>query len=236
MTSAGWRNGWQTPSDRGLVLTGELNAELLLQAYALGIFPMGEARDDPSLYWVDPELRGVLPLNEFHLPRRLARTVRSEPYRITHDTAFRATMKACAAPRPGAQETWINARIRELYGTLHNRGFAHSVECWFEDELVGGLYGVSLGAAFFGESMFSSRRDASKIALVHLVARLKAGGYMLLDVQFITGHLQQFGAQEIPREEYRELLNAAIEQEAGFARMSDGLSGQELAQLSTQTS
>lgn len=214
----------------------DLNADMLLRAYALGVFPMGESRDDPTLFWVDPQNRGILPLDDFHLSRRLARTVRQMPYKVTRDTAFRAVVKACASPRSGSSDTWINTRISELYGTLHNRGHAHSVECWQGANLVGGLYGVSLGAAFFGESMFSSATDASKIALTYLIARLRSGGYQLLDIQFLTEHLSQFGAVEIPRDRYRKLLAVAVSVEADFTLMPDDLPGQDVAQLSTQTS
>ena len=188
----------------------EVTADLLLNAYASGVFPMAEDRFDPTLYWYDPEFRGVLPLEAFHCPKRLARTVRSEPYRVTIDTCFSDVMRSCAAPARGRRTTWINDTIIELYTELHERDFAHSVEVWQEDRLVGGLYGVSLGKAFFGESMFSRESDASKIALVYLVARLKFGGYTLLDTQFITDHLRQFGAEEIPRADYKKSLEEAV--------------------------
>ena len=194
----------------------ELTPELLLRAYAIGIFPMSEGADDPDLFWVDPERRGILPLEAFHVPRRLRRTVRQRLYEITADTDFAAVMRGCAAENPARPSTWINDTILELYGALHARGHAHSVEAWADGELVGGLYGVSLGAAFFGESMFSRAPDASKVALVHLVARLVAGGYKLLDTQFVTAHLQQFGAIEIPRAAYRRRLAAAVRAEARF--------------------
>ncbi len=187
-----------------------LTPQILLRAYAEGLFPMGERRDDPALYWVSPELRGVIPLDGFHVPRRLARTVKSDHFRVTTDKAFAAVMEACAAPAPGREQSWINSEILRLYTALAAGGHAHSVECWLGDELVGGLYGVTLGAAFFGESMFSRARDASKVALVHLVARLIGGGYTLLDTQFLTGHLARFGALEIPRADYLERLKDAI--------------------------
>lgn len=187
-----------------------ITPEILLRAYAAGIFPMAESADDPNLFWVEPEVRGVIPLANFHLPSRLARTVRADPFEIRVDTAFEEVIAACAEARPDRPDTWINTRIRELFGALHGLGHAHSVECWRDGRLVGGLYGLSLGAAFFGESMFHRATDASKVALVHLVARLKRGGYHLLDAQFQTTHLAQFGTQEVPREAYRMLLEAAI--------------------------
>lgn len=189
----------------------EITPQVLLKAYACGIFPMAESAEDPSLYWIEPEYRGVLPLGGFHVPKRLARTVRAGGYRVSVDTDFDAVIAACAAPAPGRKKTWINGRIRQLYGELFDLGHAHTVEVWQGDRLVGGLYGVSLGRAFFGESMFSRARDASKVALVHLVARLKKGGYALLDTQFVTEHLRQFGAEEIPRRQYQTLLEAALD-------------------------
>lgn len=188
----------------------EITADLLLNAYASGVFPMAEDRFDPTLYWYDPEFRGVLPLDTFHCPKRLARTIRTEPYEVTIDRAFPEVMRSCAAPARGRRTTWINDTILQLYTELHERDFAHSVECWENDQLIGGLYGVSLGKAFFGESMFSRSTDASKIALVYLVARLKFGGYTLLDTQFITDHLRQFGAEEIPRADYKKMLEDAV--------------------------
>jgi leucyl/phenylalanyl-tRNA--protein transferase len=191
-----------------------LTPEILLSAYAQGLFPMAERRDDPTLYWVSPEKRGVIPLDGFHVSTRLARTVRSNRFRVTSDKAFAEVMRACAAPAPGRDESWINDEILRLYAALHTGGHAHSVECWDGDELAGGLYGVSLGAAFFGESMFSTVRDASKVALVELVGLLRRGGFILLDTQFLTPHLARFGAYEIPREEYLVLLHQAIAREA----------------------
>ncbi|HUO89347.1 MAG TPA: leucyl/phenylalanyl-tRNA--protein transferase [Rhizomicrobium sp.] len=184
--------------------------EILLAAYAQGIFPMAERRDDPTLFWVSPERRGIIPLEDFHVPRRLARTVRSGRFTVTSDTAFLPVMQACAEAAPGRKESWINAEIVRLYTALHASGHAHSIECWHDGGLVGGLYGVSLGGAFFGESMFSRMRDASKVALVHLVAQLKRGGYVLLDAQFLTTHLAQFGAHEIPRAAYLARLEQAL--------------------------
>lgn len=186
-----------------------LDAMLLLRAYAAGIFPMAESADSPGLFWFDPERRGIVPLDGFHVPRRLRRTVRQGRFELRFDHDFPAVMKGCAAITGTRTNTWINSDILRLYTDLHHRGHAHSVECWLDGRLVGGLYGVSLGGAFFGESMFSRETDASKVALVHLVARLKAGGYTLLDAQFVTEHLTQFGTTEIPRAEYRQRLAAA---------------------------
>ena len=191
-----------------------LTPELLLRAYADGLFPMAEKRDDPTLYWVSPDQRGIIPLDTFHVPRRLARTIRSGRFTVTADQAFIEVMQACAAPAPGREESWINDEILRLYTALHAGGHAHSLETWQDGELVGGLYGVRLGAAFFGESMFSRRTDASKVALAALVDGLKRGGFVLLDTQFITGHLARFGAVEIPREQYLMKLNYALSREA----------------------
>ena len=187
-----------------------LTAERLLQAYRIGMFPMAESRDDPQLYWLDPEMRGVLPLDRFHLPRRLRRTVLSDHYEVTADRQFEAVIAGCAASAAGREESWINPEIERLFTELYRTGYGHSVECWQGSALVGGLYGVALGQAFFGESMFSRARDASKVALVHLVARLRLGGFTLLDTQFTTSHLAQFGAHEIPRVRYRRLLTQAV--------------------------
>ena len=188
----------------------EITPELLLQAYRIGVFPMGERRDDPKLYWLDPRQRAVLPLDGFHLPKRLARTVRQDIFEVSADTDFTGVMRACAEPRPGHPESWINEPILALYGELFARGHAHSVECRRDGRLVGGLYGVSVGAAFFGESMFSRHRDASKFALVALVARLRAGGFRLLDTQFVTDHLKNFGAVEVPKRRYHRMLEDAL--------------------------
>lgn len=184
--------------------------EQLLAAYASGVFPMGEARDDPRVFLIEPERRGVIPLDAFHMPARLRRTVRREPFEVRVDTAFPAVLDACAAPGPGREDTWINGPIRALYLELARRGHVHTVECWRDGALVGGLYGVTLGGAFFGESMFSRAADASKVALVHLVARLRRGGWVLLDAQFMTDHLQQFGAQEISQADYQRRLAPAL--------------------------
>lgn len=194
--------------------TPRLTPEILLRAYAEGLFPMAERRGDPTLYWVSPEKRGIIPLDEFHVPRRLARTMRAGHFTVSADQAFQDVMLACAAPAPGREETWINSEILRLYTALHGSGHAHSIECWQNGEMVGGLYGVRLGAAFFGESMFSRVRDASKVALVHLVDGLRRGGFVLLDTQFITAHLARFGAIEIPREQYLMKLADALNREA----------------------
>jgi len=193
-----------------------ITPEILLGAYAAGLFPMAETAEDRRLFWVDPERRGILPLDGFHLPRSLRRTIRRNPFTVTSDQAFAEVVEACAEARPERPQTWINREIRRLYVELAALGFAHSVECWRNGRLAGGLYGVSLGAAFFGESMVSRETDASKVALVHLVARLRVGGYRLLDTQFRTDHLDRFGAIEIPRAEYRRRLEAALAARARF--------------------
>lgn len=177
---------------------------------------MAEQRGDPELFWVSPEMRGIVPLDGFHVPKRLARTVKSERFNVTADLAFADVMRACAEPMPDRPESWINDEILRLYTALHAAGHAHSIECWREGKLVGGLYGVKLGGAFFGESMFTRERDASKVALVHLVARLRRGGFSLLDTQFLTAHLARFGTIEIPRAQYHDLLARAISHDAEF--------------------
>ncbi|MGI8526447.1 MAG: leucyl/phenylalanyl-tRNA--protein transferase [Pseudolabrys sp.] len=197
----------------------EITPEVLLKAYACGIFPMAESADDPTLYWIEPEQRGIFPLDGFHVPARLARTVRSDRFGVMVNRDFDAVIDGCAAPRIGRSRTWINARIRNLYRKLYERGDCHTVEVYDGDQLVGGLYGVSLGGVFFGESMFHRARDASKVALVHLVARLKAGGYRLLDTQFVTDHLRTFGAVEVSRRQYHKMLENALAGEADFAAL-----------------
>ena len=189
----------------------ELTPELMLRAYRHGLFPMAESRGGDRLYWLDPERRGILPLDGFHVPRRLLRTVLSGRFAVSADTDFPATIAGCAAPAPGREDTWINPKIESLFTTLHRMGVAHSVECRDAGVLVGGLYGVALGGVFFGESMFSRVRDASKVALVHLVARLRLGGFRLLDTQFVTPHLARFGAAEIARADYKHRLIAALD-------------------------
>ena len=188
-------------------------------AYACGIFPMAESADDPTLYWIEPEMRGILPLDGFHVSSRLARTVRTTPLTVWVDRDFDAVIDGCAEPKPDRGKTWINARIRRIYRALFDAGHCHTVEVYDGDSLVGGLYGVSLGRAFFGESMFHRARDASKIALVHLVARLKAGHYRLLDTQFVTEHLKSFGAVEVPKRRYHRMLEAALAGDADFGAL-----------------
>ena len=188
----------------------EITPQVLLKAYACGIFPMAESAEDNALYWIEPERRGILPLDRVHVPRRLARTIRQGGFEVRVDNDFHAVIDGCAAPRAGRRSTWINGRIRSLYADLFALGHCHTVEVWEGDELIGGLYGVHLGRAFFGESMFSRARDASKIALIYLVARLKFGGFELLDTQFLTGHLARFGAIEVGRAEFQRLLEAAL--------------------------
>jgi leucyl/phenylalanyl-tRNA--protein transferase len=221
-------------------MSAGFTAKDLLACYARGVFPMADARDDARVFLIDPEQRGVLPMGRFHVSHRMARTVRAGPYEIRTDTAFHEVVLACAAPGPGRTETWINHPIERLYLRLNEMGHAHSVECWREGALVGGLYGVALKGAFFGESMFSRARDASKVALVHLVARLIAGGFVLLDAQFMTGHLSQFGAEEISRAAYRRQLDAALRIEASFQRLATAgdadAAGVDALQLITQAS
>jgi leucyl/phenylalanyl-tRNA---protein transferase len=198
----------------------EITPDLMLRAYRHGLFPMAETRRGDRLYWLDPERRGILPLERFHLPRRLLRTILSGEFEIAADRDFAATITGCAASAPGREDTWINPQIEALFIELHRMGVAHSVECRRDGRLVGGLYGVALGGVFFGESMFSTVRDASKVALVHLVARLRVLGFRLLDTQFVTAHLAQFGAVEIPRDEYRMRLAAGL---AAPARWSNAI-------------
>ncbi len=203
----------------------KVTPELVLRAYQAGFFPMAETRDSDRLFWLDPEQRGILPLDGFHIPRRLLRTVLSGKYAVSVDTDFPATIAACAQPRPGHDETWINPDIEHLFNMLHRMGYGHSVECRLDGVLVGGLYGVAIGGAFFGESMFSIARDASKVALVHLVARLRLGGFVLLDTQFVTEHLTQFGAMEIPRDDYKARLEEALRAPAEWMVAPEGLEG-----------
>ncbi len=194
-------------SDRAV----EITPEILLKAYAAGIFPMAEDADDPSLFWVEPRERGIIPIDGFHVPKRLARTVRSDGFEVRVDRDFDGVIAGCASIGTDREKTWISGRIRHLYGALFDRGHCHTVEVYRDGRLVGGLYGVTLGGAFFGESMFHRERDASKVALAHLVARLRRGGFKLLDTQFVTEHLAQFGALEVPRREYKQLLRDALD-------------------------
>ncbi|WP_079247229.1 leucyl/phenylalanyl-tRNA--protein transferase [Sphingomonas turrisvirgatae] len=196
----------------------DLDPDLVLRAYAMGVFPMAEHRDDPSVFWVEPRQRAILPLNGFHLSRSLRKTLVSDRYRVTADTAFDRIIALCAEPVEGRPDTWINPAIERVFIELHQRGLAHSVECWDGERLVGGLYGLALGRAFFGESMVSRARDASKVAIATLVARLRAGGFELLDCQFMTDHLATLGAIEVARELYLSLLSVALgEGSAGLA-------------------
>ncbi len=210
--------------------------EDLIACYRRGVFPMADARHDRRVFLVDPARRGVIPLNRFHVSRRLARTIRSGRFQIRIDAAFEAVVEACAAPRAGRMETWINEPIQRLCGELFAGGVAHSIEAWREGALVGGLYGIALGGAFFGESMFSTERDASKVALAHLVARLKLGGFTLLDAQFMTEHLASFGAEEITRAEYTQRLDKALERDADFWRMDRYAGGAAAMQAISQAS
>jgi leucyl/phenylalanyl-tRNA--protein transferase len=194
----------------------EITPQVLLKAYACGIFPMAESCDDPALYWIEPQQRGILPLGAVHVPRRLARTVRQGSYEIKIDYDFEAVIDGCAMSRPGRRTTWINRRIRGLYRDLFDAGYCHTVEAWAGARLLGGLYGVALNGAFFGESMFSNARDASKVALIYLCARLIAGGFSLLDTQFVTEHLRQFGTVELDRNAFHGLLEKALAHQADF--------------------
>ena len=211
----------------------EITPEVLLKAYACGIFPMAESAEDPALYWIEPEKRGIIPLDTFHIPSRLARTVRAERFSIAINRDFQGVLDGCAEPAPGRTRTWINARIRNLYCKLYDIGHCHSVEAYEDGVLAGGLYGVCLGRAFFGESMFHRARDASKVALVHLVARLKTSGFTLLDTQFVTTHLTTFGAIEVPQQRYHKLLEASLVCEADFTAFSRGpaLTGAQAVEL-----
>ena len=208
-----------------------ITPQVLLKAYACGIFPMAESAEDPNLFWIEPEHRGVLPLESFHIPRRLRRTIRQDVFEIRVDHDFQGVIDGCAAPANGRRKTWINREIRRLYGALYEMGYCHTVEAWREGQLVGGLYGVSLGGAFFGESMFARERDASKVALSHLVARLIGGGYHLLDAQFVTEHLAQFGAEEVPKAIYDKQLGAALNHYGDFLALSDRVTGAEALAL-----
>ena len=200
----------------------EITPQVLLKAYACGIFPMAEAADDPQLYWIEPQQRGVLPLDRVQVPKRLARTIRQGRVVVRVDTDFEGVISGCAAPRPSRESTWINQPIRNLYRELYNLGYCHTIEAWCEDRLVGGLYGVALGGAFFGESMFSRMADVSKIALVYLCARLIKGGFVLLDTQFVTNHLRQFGTIEVDKPQFHVLLEAALARTADFWALDRG--------------
>jgi leucyl/phenylalanyl-tRNA--protein transferase len=216
----------------------DITPQVLLKAYACGIFPMSDSAKDPGLYWIDPDSRGIFPLDQFHVPKRLARTIRHAPYEIKVDFDFDAVIENCAGQTGSIyrDKTWINQRIRKLYRSLFDLGHCHTVEAWQGGRLVGGLYGVRLRGAFFGESMFSHATDASKIALVYLVARLKAGGFSLLDAQFTTEHLSQFGAIDIDRDDYHERLEAALSTEGDFYGLAGRATVDEVLQLASQTS
>lgn len=214
----------------------EITPQVLLKAYACGIFPMAESADDPGMFWVEPEMRGILPLDLFHIPRSLKKTLRKQPFEIRFDYAFDAVVAACAGEGIDRDQTWINMRIRELYSELHKMGHAHSFESWANGELVGGLYGVRLGRAFFGESMFSRSTDASKVALVHLVYEMRRSGFILLDTQFNTPHLEKFGVVEVSRRDYQSLLEEAMEGEAFFQPQEGGATFDSILQSFSQMS
>lgn len=209
----------------------EITPQVLLKAYACGLFPMAESADDPGLFWLEPERRGILPLESFHLPKRLRRTIRNDVFEIRVSTDFQGVIDGCSEPMPGRQKTWINSEIRRLYGELFDMGYCHTVEAWSDGALVGGLYGVSLNGAFFGESMFTFKSDASKVCLAHLVARLAAGGYSLLDTQFVTDHLSKFGTQEIPQADYNKRLSDALKLETDFYALSPQANGEEVLMI-----
>ncbi|WP_299481912.1 leucyl/phenylalanyl-tRNA--protein transferase [uncultured Roseibium sp.] len=206
----------------------EITPQVLLKAYACGLFPMAESADDPGLFWLEPEHRGTLPLDSFHLPRRLRRTIRNDVFEIRVSTDFQRIIDGCAEPMPGRQKTWINREIRRLYGELFEMGYCHTIEAWQAGDLVGGLYGVSLNGAFFGESMFAFKTDASKVCLAHLVARLTVGGYSLLDTQFVTDHLSRFGTLEVSQADYNKQLAEALQLETDFYALSPQANGQEV--------
>lgn len=214
----------------------EITPQVLLKAYACGIFPMAESASDPTLYWIEPERRGILALDRVHVPRRLARVIRQDKFEVRIDSAYEDVIEGCASSRAGRKTTWINRRIRELYAELFEMGYCHTVETWIGGRLVGGLYGVALGRAFFGESMFSYETDASKVALIHLVARLRHGGFCLLDTQFVTEHLRQFGAREISRAAFHRRLERALQGLGEYGRLPPGTSGAGILQLVSHTS
>ena len=210
----------------------EITPEVLLKAYSCGIFPMAESADDPQLFWIEPQARGLLPLSAVSVPKRLARTIRKEPFDIRIDSDFDGVIEGCAAAKPGRSSTWINGRIRNLYGDLFRMGHCHTVEVWSRNgQLVGGLYGVALGGAFFGESMFSYARDASKIALIYLCARLIHGGFVMLDTQFVTDHLRQFGAIEIDRSQFQSELDNALLVDGDFSKLPGDAPGERVLDL-----
>jgi leucyl/phenylalanyl-tRNA---protein transferase len=214
----------------------EITPQVLLKAYACGIFPMAESADDPALYWIEPQQRGVIPIDGLSVHKRLARTVRQDRYQVRVDSDFDAVIASCAESREDRKSTWINGPIRDLYRALFDMGHCHSVETWLGDRLVGGLYGVHLRGAFFGESMFSRERDASKTALVHLVARLRFGGFHLLDTQFVTDHLRQFGAEEVSRAAFQDRLEAALTVAGDFNRLEPVVTGERALAIVEQSS
>ncbi|MEM9635559.1 MAG: leucyl/phenylalanyl-tRNA--protein transferase [Pseudomonadota bacterium] len=209
----------------------EITPQVLLKAYACGLFPMAESADDPGLFWLEPEQRGILPFENFHVPRRLRRTIRNDVFEIRVSTDFQGVIDGCAEPMPGRQKTWINREIRRLYGELFEMGYCHTVEAWREGNLVGGLYGVSLNGAFFGESMFAFETDASKVCLTHLVARLVVGGYSLLDTQFVTDHLSKFGTQEVLQSDYNKRLGEALKLETDYYALSAQANGEDVLKV-----
>ncbi len=211
-----------------------ITPQVLLKAYAAGVFPMAESADDPALYWIEPDERGIIPLDGFHVSRSLQKRVKQQHFEIRIDSAFAEVIAACAATTSTRQETWINKRIISLYTQLHKLNCAHSVETWQDGKLVGGLYGVKIGAAFFGESMFSKANDASKVALVHLVARLKFGGFKLLDAQFVNSHLTQFGARPIAKSDFQKLLEPALEADADFSSFAEDDNPQQVLNLANR--
>jgi leucyl/phenylalanyl-tRNA--protein transferase len=217
-------------------LTIEITPQVLLKAYACGIFPMAESAEDPTLYWIEPERRGILALDQLHVPKRLARIIKQGKFEVRVDSNYEGVIEGCASSRAGRRTTWINKRIRELYAELFDMGYCHTIETWRDGRLVGGLYGVALGRAFFGESMFSYETDASKVALVYLVARLKYGNFCLLDTQFVTDHLRQFGAQEISRAAFHRRLEQSLQGLGEFGRLASGTSAIGILQLVSQTS
>jgi len=208
------------------------SAQLMLQAYAGGVFPMAEGRDDPQVFWVNPKLRGIIPIDGFHISRSLARRLRRQEFRITPDRNFKAVLDGCAE----RDETWINAPLYSVYSELHALGFAHSVEVWGKDGLAGGVFGIALGGAFFGESMFSRETDASKVALAYLMARLRVGGFKLFDTQFLTDHLASLGGVELPRAAYQRILANALDTQADFHAQSPSVAVEEVLQRKTHTS
>jgi len=214
----------------------EITPQVLLKAYACGIFPMAETADDPSIFWVEPEMRGILPLDAFHIPKSLKKAFRKSTFKVVFNKSFMETVSACAEQTDTRRETWINSGIKGLYSELHAMGHAHSVEVYEGEELVGGLYGVRLGRAFFGESMFSRRTNASKIALIHLVYEMRRAGFVLLDTQFTTAHLEKFGVIEVPKNEYHVMLEAALKSETHFLPQDGGATSDSILQLLSQTS